>query len=262
MMLQRVQSPGGVVFYRSPSLAEIGVPHAFSTRVGGLSPAPFDSLNLGNPSGCAIQDDRGRIEENYGLLCTAAGLHERELVWVHQVHANQVVWCGKGPFSCDQKADAIVSGDPHRVISVRIADCVPILIATGDGRYVAAVHAGWRGIVAGVIRKAVGELRQAGESALVATIGPCIGFDSFEVGPEVLAEFERVFGPDAPIRRREDAKGYADCREAVRRQLLEMGIERIDTTDRCTVRHREEFFSHRRDKGVTGRMAALIAPHS
>jgi hypothetical protein len=97
---------------------------------------------------------------------------------------------------------------------------------------------------------------------VVAAIGPCIGFESFEVGGEVLDEFSRAFGSDAPIRRRDDGKGHVDLREALRRQLLEAGVAelRIDTTDRCTYTHVEEFFSHRRDKGITGRMAAFVAP--
>ena len=94
-----------------------------------------------------------------------------------------------------------------------------------------------------------------------AAVGPCIGFDAFEVGREVLAVFRAAFGPEAPVRARPDGKGHVDLREAVRRQLVAAGVpeDRVDTTDRCTVRDVEEFFSHRRDNGVTGRLAAIIA---
>ena len=140
-----------------------------------------------------------------------------------------------------------------------------MLLCSGDGRTVAAVHAGWRGIVAGVIPAAVQRMLDIGEETsadeFIAAIGPCIGQDAFEVGPEVLAEFESVFGGEAPIARMPDGKGRVDLRRAARMQLLNSGLrgENVDSTDRCTVTHREEFFSHRREGGITGRMAAVIA---
>ena len=107
-------------------------------------------------------------------------------------------------------------------------------------------------------------MQERGGSSFVAAIGPCIGFDAFEVGPEVLTEFQSVFEERAPIRRMDDGKGRVDLREGVRMQLIGAGLsdEQIDTTDRCTSRDADEFFSHRRDRGVTGRMAALIAPRA
>ncbi|HZL38081.1 MAG TPA: peptidoglycan editing factor PgeF [Tepidisphaeraceae bacterium] len=261
-MLQR-QTESGVTFYFSPLLRARGVAHAFSTRLGGLSPAPFDSLNLGNPNGCEIQDDYERIWENYRLLHRAAGCAADEKPCrVHQVHGAGVVRVRGGQaFDTHAKADAIVGDDPTRVLSVRVADCVPILLADETGRTVAAAHAGWRGVVAGVINVALREMSNgAGVAGFVAAIGPCIGPDAFEVGPEVLEEFARVFGARAPCRRRADGKGDVDLRQAVRLQLLAAGIpdSQIDSTDRCTFRDRDEFFSHRRDNGVTGRMAAVI----
>lgn len=264
-MLQRRAAAAGPVYYVSPLLESRGVPHAFSTRIGGLSPAPFDSLNLGNPSGCATQDDYGRIYQNYDLLQAAAGLGGRERCWVHQVHGGAVISIHRGqPFESGAKADALVTDDADRIAAVRVADCVPVLIATDDGRAVAAVHAGWRGVIAGVVPNAVAAVRQlAGDdaAAVVAAIGPCIGFDAFEVGPEVIEQFEATFAA-APVRRREDGKGHVDLRQAIRLQLRALGLDdpRIDATDRCTFRDGDEFFSHRRDQGVTGRMAALIAP--
>jgi copper oxidase (laccase) domain-containing protein len=212
------------------------------------------------------------------------------------------------PFENGPRADALVSDDPTRVMSVRVADCVPVLIASEDGRAVGAVHAGWRGVIAGVIPNALERLRSLGftpspgnpgegwdegspqamidrattsiarnphpalsrstgrgrEGNVVVAIGPAIGVDAFEVGPEVLAEFERVFGGDAPIRRRDDGKGHVDLRAAIVLQLIAAGIaaDRIDVSDRCTFRDADEFFSHRRDRGVTGRMAAIISPNA
>jgi len=252
---------GGVVVYRSTRLLHIGVCHAFSTRLGGFSPAPFDSMNLGNPNGCAIQDDGGRIAENYRKLIAAIGGQGREVLRVHQVHGAGVVRAERGRiFDVGQKADAIVSNDPLRFVSVRIADCVPVLLASDDGAQVAAIHAGWRGVIAQVALAAVREMGCGGRR-ITAAIGPCISGEAFEVGAEVLGAFENSFGAAAPMRRRADGKGHVDLPEAIRRQLIAAGVEadRIDMTDRCTFRDGDEFFSHRRDHGVTGRMAALIA---
>ena len=261
-MLQRRTAPNGVVIYVSPRLESIGVPHAFSTRIGGTSPPPFDSLNLGNPIGCDIQDDYPRILSHYPLLQAAAGCPVGEWCRLHQVHGAGVVRVKRGePFDRTTQGDALVSDDPTRSIAVRIADCVPILLATRDGKTVAAVHAGWRGTVAGALPKTVKEMRVAA-SDVVAAIGPCISFEAFEVGGEVLDEFVRAFGPTAPIRRRDDGKGFVDLRECLRRQLIAEGLgeHQIDPTDRCTFRDKDEFFSHRRDRGITGRMAAIISP--
>jgi YfiH family protein len=263
-MLQRRSAANGVVYYASPILERAEIPHAFSTRLGGISPAPFDSLNLGNPSGCEIVDDYQRIWENYRLLAAAAGCPGRELLRVHQVHGPKVLLAQPGEhFDVSAKADAIIASDPSRIASVRVADCVPVLLATRDGRTVAAIHAGWRGVIAGVVTAAVGEIRQAGAQSaeILAAIGPCIGVDAFEVGPEVLAEFARVFGPTAPLRMAPGGKGFVDLRAAIQRQLAEAGVapDSIDSTDLCTWKRRDEFFSHRRDNGVTGRMAAIIS---
>ena len=160
------------------------------------------------------------------------------------------------------KADAMVTDDTSRLVSVKYADCVPILMSSADGGAVAAVHAGWRGVVAGVVPAAVKRLAERSgkpASTLAAAIGPCIGFDRFEVGPEVIEAFKSIFGLDAPTRPA-GPKGFIDLQEAVRRQLLQGGLrpDQIDGNDRCTVRDSDEFFSHRREDGLTGRMAAII----
>ncbi len=264
-MLSRRTGSNGVVYYASANLEAIGVRHAFSTRIGGISPPPFDSLNMGNPNGCKAQDDYQRIWANYARLLSCIGCPTEPPVRVHQVHGNEVAEVQIGQsFDTDCKADALVSGDWRRVISVRTADCVPILLSSGDGRVVAAVHAGWRGIVAGIVPATVKRLTALmGQPAasLRAAVGPCIGMGAFEVGPEVVAEFEKVFGPKAPLKSGPGEKGNVDLSEAARMQLLDGGLEEryVDSADRCTATYRDEFFSHRRDHGVTGRMAALIA---
>jgi YfiH family protein len=263
-LLARRMSHDGVVFYSSPLLEQHGIPHAFSTRIGGVSPAPFDSMNLGNPNGCAVQDHTDHIAQNYRRLMRAIGCEHLPRYYLHQIHGDLVSVVEGDDFSNSTKGDALVTAQPNRLLSVRIADCCPVLLATPDGRAVAAIHAGWRGAVGGVIAAAISKLRAIADvqpTTLLAAIGPCIGFDAFEVGPEVLTEFEKVFGHEAPIRHDANGKGHVDLPTACKLQLLRAGVnaDRIDTTDRCTFRDADEFFSHRRDRGVTGRMSALIA---
>ena len=266
-LLTRATGEGGAVVYRSPGLAAVGVGHAFSTRLGGVSDPPFDTLNLGNPNGVAVQDATDNIARNYDRLMAAAGLAGHGRQWAWQVHGAGVAVVGAGSFDNSCQADALVTAEAGRAVSVRTADCCPVLLATVDGRAVAAAHAGWRGAVAGVLGAAVAELcRVAGVGAgdVVAAVGPCISVDAFEVGPEVLAAFAGRFGEATVRRDGPGGKGHADLPEACRRLLVAAGVgaDRIDTTDRCSYRDSDEFFSHRRDRGVTGRMAAVIGVRS
>lgn len=264
-MLERRRTTDGLVFHVSPLLDGLGVPHAFSTRAGGVSPPPFASLNLGISRDSELKDSRENILENYRRLATTIGCAGRERCWVSQVHGADVCAVRRGSgFESGTCADALVSDDPGRIISVKYADCVPILLAAPAGRAVAAVHAGWRGIVAGMLPAAVGRLAEVagcGAGDLVAAVGPCIGFEAFEVGPEVLEAFGREFGTGAPMRRLDSGKGRVDLRESVRRQLIRLGVRegRIDVATQCTFADAAEFYSHRRDGVATGRMAALIA---
>jgi YfiH family protein len=264
-MLERVTASNGVVFYRSPLLREAGIAHAFSTRVGGVSRGVFASLNLGNPPAPAEKDPWENVLANHRRVHDAIGLNPRQRLSVHQVHGCGVVTFRGGDWPEPQPSgDAIVTDDPTVVASVRVADCVPVLLASGDGRVVAAVHAGWRGVVAGVVPRAIEAMRSLGvePDRLVAAIGAGISPEHFEVGPEVLDAFGAAFGPDAPIVSiRPDGKGFIDLQRGIVTQLTRAGVrpDRIDTTDRCTVRDADEFFSHRRDRGQTGRMSAFIA---
>lgn len=260
-------TPGLIV---SPGLLALGVPHAFTTRAGGVSSGPFASLNFGNPMDLPAdrRDPPANIAENFRRVLRGIGAEGREVVQVYQVHgaAAQVFRRGEpsrdtspdGPR--DFKADALVTDDASRVVAVRVADCVPVLLSSGDGRIVAAVHAGWRGVVAGVAGEAVRAMRDLGAKDITAAIGPGIGPEAFEVGPDVVAEFRRVFGDAAPVREHADGKGHADLQAALEFQLRGCGVSAIDAIRRCTASAPEVFFSHRRDKGVTGRMIGLIGP--
>lgn len=275
------RATGSELQLSSSLLRELGVAHAFSTRRGGVSAGIFNSLNFGNPSDLPRErrDPPANIERNLEILLASAGvanIFEKEIVQVYQVHGakTHVVRSGAPTHpdspdpitgeTRDTKADALVTDDPARVLCVRTADCTPILLASGDGRIVGAVHAGWRGVIAGVAGGAVDAMRALGASGIRAAIGPCISRKHFEVGPEVVREFARVFGGRSPCRVAESAnpesKGFVDLQAALAIQLEAAGVDQLETIALCTYERTDLFFSHRRDNGHTGRMAAVIAP--
>ena len=266
MAFERRTSPEGVVWLQSALLAKRGIPHGFSTRVGGESPAPFDSLNLGLADAPGEPDAWDRVERNWARLLRASGLAGRALVRLRQVHGNAVRDADlemdvARPAPPIADGDAIITADAAHVVSVRIADCGPVLLADPAAGLVAAVHAGWRGLCAGVVQRAVDRMiaRGARSERLLAAIGPCIGPAAFEVGDDVKVAMEAAgLGPwvvpgPAGVRWR------ADLRGSIRSQLLCMGLDgdRIDGDDRCTVSD-SDCFSYRRDGARSGRMAAII----
>lgn len=252
----------------SESLRLAAVPHGFSTRLGGTSEGIFSSLNFGNPGDLANEhrDPPFNINNNLRVLHTLLGTLARELVQVHQVHEDRVLIVRPGLRAHAEgttRADAIVTDDPARLLAVRTADCVPILMSSGDGRVVAAVHAGWRGVVSGVSLRAIDAMRGLGATSIVGAIGPCIGKDCFEVGEEVAAEFARVFGPASDIiLTQPGGKPRIDLQRAIAWQLAGAGLRVVDTLDYCTYARGDLFFSHRRDRGATGRMISVCGPRA
>ena len=263
--MRRLVHESGVVADVSELLEEAGVRHGFATRRGGISQGAFASLNLGNPASCATPDASETIEENYRRFTGTIGLSGHLRCAVHQVHGDRVARIDDpNQHNAAQQADALVSTHSRAALAIPVADCVPVLLADERGQVVAAAHAGWRGVIAGIVPKTISAMRELGAVRMVAAIGPCIGFDAFEVGSEVVEAFRSAFGGSAPIRLRADGKGHVDLREAVRRQLIDSGIDtgRIDVSEGCTFTNAEDFFSHRRDNGLTGRHAAMIARRS
>ena len=268
MAFETLTSASGVVWRRSSLLRQAGIPHAFSTRCGGVSQAPFASLNLGLAEAPGEPDSWENVRGNWDRLLQACGLHGRTLVRARQVHGVGVLQPdidvgavrATPPFA---DGDAIVSGDPGHAVAVRIADCAPVLIADPDSRLVAAVHAGWRGVVGGVVTAALAgmAIRGPGLSRPLVAIGPCIGPRAFEVGSDVrdafanarLADFVRP-RPGVP------GKWLADLRAAILRQLVEAGVpgECVDVCETCTVECDATEFSYRREGPRSGRMAAVI----
>ena len=217
-------------------------------RGGGCSPTPWASLNLGDHVG----DAPARVAANRARL---RGLLPAEPVWLQQVHGSRVVdvGCTTGM----QEADAAFARQPGSVCAVMTADCLPVLFCDRAGSVVAAAHAGWRGLAAGVLEATVAAMKTPPDE-LLAWLGPAIGPRRFEVGGEVRAAFA---GRDALAASAFQALGgdkwLADIYALARRRLTASGVTAIFGGERCTVEESAHFFSYRRD-GVTGRMATLI----
>ncbi len=245
--LTRFELPDGFAGYRAPSLEELGVPHFFTTRCG--------------PGGATL--DAGALDANtVRLLARVAGAEGARLERVRQVHGDRVHEPGEVALEPPPEADVLVSSRSDQLLLIRVADCVPVLVSRADGTRVAAVHAGWRGLVAGVIPRALDALGMLGGGA-VAAVGPCLSLARFEVGPEVASAFEEE-GLVEAVHAGPGGRPHVDLREAARLSLVRAGVAQVDVTDRCTWGDERDFFSHRRDvthggAGGTGRMGALIA---
>jgi hypothetical protein len=238
------------------SLLLAGFAHGFTTRSGGASSAPFDTLNLGG----LVGDDSARVRDNWRRLEDATGLR---FARVRQVHGARAVRAD-APSLPVEEADVVVSATPGVAACVSVADCVPILVADPETGVVAAVHAGWRGTLARAVAEGVAALaREAGAppERLLASIGPSIGPCCYEVSPDLAARFAEAFGP-AVVRAGPVPK--LDLWSANAAALGAAGVApgNIEKLARCTACERDLFFSHRRDAGRTGRQLAFIAPRA
>jgi len=230
--------------------APISVKSLITTRQGGVSLAPFDSLNLATHVG----DVPTAVARNRALLKETCQL-PNDPFWLAQVHGCGVVDTATSSSGCE--ADAVVSDRPGDVCAVLTADCLPLLLTDRDGSQVCAVHAGWRGLAAGVIESAVSHMR-AQRGDLLAWLGPAIGPDAFEVGDEVRQTFLAQASEDAAAFRQRDAERWlADIYTLARQRLQRLGVGYIGGGAYCTLSQAALFYSYRRE-GVTGRMASLI----
>ena len=237
--------------------ADWPAPHgvrALSTLRGdglsGVSKAPYGCFNLGDH----VSDDPAAVAENRRRLKVGAGL-PGEPAWLSQVHGTAVADLDSpAPFG---SADAAIARGPAKICAILTADCLPILFATDSGDTVAAAHAGWRGLAAGVIEATVSAMG-ARPGSLLAWLGPAIGPKHFEVGAEVLDAF---LAADAKAGEAFEANArgryMADLGVLARQRLQGLGVNRIYGGGECTFAQAERFYSHRRD-GITGRQATLI----
>jgi len=220
-----------------------------TTRHGGVSAAPWDSLNLGGHVG----DAESHVAQNRQRLIEQLALPKMPQ-WLDQVHGQIVARLpATEPLPC---ADAAITRESGVVCAVMTADCLPVLFCSKDGSEVAAAHAGWRGLCNGVLEQTLSQFHCPAND-IHAWLGPAIGPQAFEVGPEVRSAFmahelqaEQAFRPVG-------SKYFADIWLLARQRLQAAGVHSISGTMRCTFHERDDFFSFRRD-GVTGRMATLI----
>lgn len=230
-----------------------GVQAVATTREGGISRAPYDALNLGGH----VSDAPEAVSANRERLADALGLPVDAFGWISQVHSARVV---ELPSGAGEPADASYTSMKHQACAILTADCLPVLFCSAEESKVAAAHAGWRGLAAGVLENTLAVFDNVG--AVMAWLGPAIGPDAFEVGAEVRNVFvandyeaEQAFTPSA-----QRADHYlADIYHLARQRLVAAGMrtENIYGGGFCTVGGQARFYSYRRD-GKTGRMASVI----
>ncbi len=247
-------------------IEEIGFKNAFSTRLGGVSPLPSGSLSLGNFS----RDERENVIENRRRFLAALEASDWRLTTAKQIHSADVRLVSQADDARREPAecDALAANLERTLLAVQTADCLPILIADQRTGAFAAVHAGWRGTLGGIVARTIELMQLSYDSRpadLHAAFGPAIGACCFEVGPEVLARFGEKFDYLDELISRPQGNGKAnlDLNRANQRQLLECRLrsEKIYDCSLCTICRNDLFFSYRRERGAekpVGRLMGVI----
>jgi hypothetical protein len=249
-----------LVYYHAAAWSD--VKHGIFTRLGGLSAAPWSSLNLGGNVG----DDPKHVRGNHERMYAALGVRGDRACTVWQVHSADVV-IAASPVQGRRwlaAADALMTDRPDIPLAMRFADCTPILICDRRRGVIGMAHAGWRGTVQGVSAALVRAMTTAYASRpsdMEALIGPSIGPDRYQVGEEVVAAVCAYFGGSDGLIRRDPADGtaYLDLWASNRLDLERAGVEQVAVMGICTAQHTDEFFSHRAEKGRTGRFGAVMS---
>jgi len=239
----------GIRHYLSPDWPAPANIHAATTlRTGGVSCGAYSSLNPATHVG----DNAGLVKQNRQIIKELLSL-PAEPVWLDQIHSNQAVPAVKTESL--QQADASYTSESGVVCAVMTADCLPLLVCNSDGTHVAAIHAGWRGLLAGVIGNTISAMQV---QDLLVWLGPAIGPGCFEVGAEVRAAFlEKSSAFIKAFKEQSNGRWLADIYQLARIDLAALGVDKVYGGNFCTVTEHERFYSYRRDK-ETGRMATLI----
>ena len=217
-----------------------------STRHGGVSSQAYQSLNLG----IHTDDDPLAIEANLTLFCADLGIAPEALARSYQVHGSEIWTTSEAGYQTG--FDAVLASEQGIFAGVGIADCCPILLADPVRQTAAAIHAGWKGTVAQIVSKTASALIAQGSNPadMLAYIGPCISLAHFEVGDEVAEQVEH--------KEKHGARWHVDLKATNAAQLQALGITQIEISDYCTVANNDVFYSHRKEKGITGRMLAVV----
>jgi hypothetical protein len=237
------------------------ITQAIFTRKGGVSPHPWDSLNVGG----SIGDDLSHVRENRIRSFKALGRAPETIHDVWQVHSADVV-CADGPRPLDteyQKADIMLSDNPQVTLFMRFADCTPILLHDPKNDVIGIVHSGWLGTVRGAVREAVKTMQErygSDPAGILAAIGPSIGPDHYEIGEDVIVQVKEAFGADGEsLLKAHGDSIHFDLWKANETLLQDAGVKQIETARICTACNTEDWYSHRAEKGKTGRFGALFA---
>lgn len=249
----------GIVLYRFQELSEIaGLNHAVLTRIGGVSQGPYATLNLGHTVG----DDLSAVEENHRRALEVLGLRSGGVVSPYQVHGARVGVVGQAHLGTVQPAtDALVTAVPSVPLLMRFGDCASILFFDPTRRVIGMTHAGWRGVVAGSVEATVRTMVERLDCDLAdiwAGIGPAIGPCCYEVGIEVVDAVEAACPAGANVVHRVNGRIHLDLSAAVQAQLDAAGVEWVEGADLCTACRVDEFFSHRAERGRTGRFGIVM----
>lgn len=254
----------GVRFLTIPAFERAGgVKCAFSTRIGGVSPAPYDTLNFSKKR----EQNPKSFQENIKRFGIATGFDHTNAVSNNYAHSNQLYFvqnsdagCGIVREAIPAKCDGLFTNMTNLPLITYHADCVPLFFYDPKNPAVAICHAGWRGITEGIIQNAIQSLLNIGcsPSNILTAVGPCISVAHFEVKQDVISIFEDKYSTRVIAQR--DNKTYVDLPKACVQDMINWGIvsSNITVSDLCTYANKRLFFSHRRDKGVTGAMAAVI----
>lgn len=244
----------------------IAVPHAFTTRLGGVSTGHLESLNLGLHRG-QNAEDAANVAKNQEIMANALGFDPKKLVLSHQVHSD-IVRCvtaadARGIDHHDYpECDALITKDPGTALLVFTADCTPILLHDPVTGAVGAVHAGWRGTAADIAGKTVQAMHDVfgcNPTDLCAAIGPNIGFCCFETDAEVPNVMLQTFGSEAEKSIRPSGKKfYVNLKEINALALRRAGVKNIEISEACTMCSPHRFWSHRYTRGLRGSQGAMI----
>ena len=253
----------GLRFFQFESLTDPNLDHAILTRHGGVSPAPWNSLNYGRTVG----DADSRVTQNISRGLGATGRLREEAFDVWQVHSATVVRAdGPNLAGGHLKADAIITNQPGVTLMMRFADCVPIMTYDPQNCAVGVAHAGWLGTARGIAAELVRSMRKEFGSKpdeLLAGIGPSIGPDHYPVGEDVVAQFEEARGESAGEHFHSiNGANHLDLWSANEAQLRAAGVNSIEVSEICTACNLQDWYSHRGENGATGRFGAHLAIRS
>jgi YfiH family protein len=250
----------GLRYYRFEIFSK-EVNHAVFTRRGGVSPVPWQSLNLGG----SVGDEPSRVAENRvrvfnSMGCDPASIHD---VWL--IHGTDIIYAD-APRPLDApcpRADIIFTNKPEVSLFMRFGDCVPILLHDPKKKVIGIAHAGWLGTIRGVVGAAIKGMQSyygSDPKNIVAGIGPSIGVDHYEVGTDVISQFQQKYGQDTDkVLQTRNGSTYLDLWASNAIQLKNAGVEQVQVSGVCTACHLDDWFSHRAEKGKTGRFGALMS---